>query len=69
MTARVPRAFATDFDVWAAAQLAAGDTLAGIEEIRQTIRDAFAAGGDDAEYWRDRITNEATAIRRVAGHE
>lgn len=69
MPVTVPRAFAADFDVWAATQLAAGDTPAGIEEIRQTIRDAFAAGGEDADYWRHRITNEAAAIRREAGHE
>lgn len=59
----VPRTFATDFRTWADAQLAAGDTQAGIEEIRQVIRQAFAAGGSEADYWRKRIAVEAAAIR------
>lgn len=63
MTARVPRAFSADFDLWSAAQLVAGNTPAGIEEIRQAIRDAMTAGGDAADYWHNRITTEAASIR------
>jgi hypothetical protein len=64
-TTNVSRQFAADFETWAAAQLADGDTPEGIEEIRQALREAFAAGGEDAEYWRTRITSEAAAIRNT----
>lgn len=61
--ATVPKAFADDFELWATELLRDGDTPEGIEDIRQAIRDAFAAGGEAAEYWLRRVSDEAAFIR------
>lgn len=61
--ATVPKTFAEDFELWAASLLEDGDTPEGIEEIRQTIRDALTHGGEGADYWLKRVADEATFIR------
>lgn len=63
--ATVPKSFATDFELWAASLLDDGDTPEGIEEIRQEIRTSFAAGGEAADYWLHRVTEEAKFIRSL----
>jgi hypothetical protein len=61
--AAVPKTFAEDFELWAASLLEDGDSPAGIEEIRQAIREALAQSGDVATYWTQRVADEATFIR------
>jgi hypothetical protein len=63
--AQVTKEFAEDFDLWAAELLRDGDTPEGIEEIRRAIREAFAAGGEAADYWRQRVADEAAFIREL----
>lgn len=64
--ATVPKTFADDFELWAASLLEDGDTPDGIEEIRQTIREAFARGGEFADYWLKRVADEAVHVRRYS---
>jgi hypothetical protein len=61
--ATVSAQFAADFNLWATSLLAAGDTPEGVEEIRQAIREAFAVGGETADYWLRRVADEAASIR------
>lgn len=66
MSVTVSRQFAADFELWADALRAEGDTDEGVDEIRQAIRDALAAGGEAAAYWQQRVSNEAAVLRGAA---
>lgn len=63
--ATVPKSFAIDFDLWAAELLRDGDTPEGVEEIRQTIRGALNHGGEGADYWLNRVADEAVFLRSL----
>lgn len=62
--ATVPKSFAEDFALWERDLLERGiDTPEGIAEIKEAIRQAFAAGGEHTSYWLQRVADEAAFIR------